>query len=208
LILLEKILILLYHYNSYIYKNYNGRGVSKIMSSLQKFHRRTMSLGPPPFSFTAIGVGSDTVGYWLGDISSNKLIVAPKSTGIASTQWGSFNIFRGTTSTTTGLTNTNTLYAFGNSITTGHPAAYYCKTLTQGGYNTWYMPAIDELTTLYSNKSATPFAVANGFPVGAYWSSTQNDATGVSWLRLDNGAGGSYEQTRAYRVRAVRRTTV
>jgi hypothetical protein len=69
-------LILLYRYNSYKYKNYNGRGVSKIMSSLQKFHRRTASFGPPPWPPTVIGMGDETNGFWLGGVSP-KLIVAP-----------------------------------------------------------------------------------------------------------------------------------
>ena len=206
MILLEIVRILLYHYNSYIYKNYNGRGVSKIMSSLQKFHRRTMSLGPPPFSFTTIGSGNDTVGYWLGDISTNRLVVATLSTA-ASLAWGSYGTARGTTSTTNGLANTNTLAGFGNAITTGHPAAYYCKTLTLGGYNTWYLPAKDELMTMYSNKSATPFATANSL-VGYHWSSTEDNGS-YAWLQgFSLGPQYGYNKDSSTYVRAVRRSTI
>ncbi len=144
----------------------------------------TVAVTWPP---TVIGMGDETHGYWLGGPSNNKLIVDPSLLVSGATQrtWGSYGQSRGTTSTTNGLANTNTLYAFGNSITTGHPAAYYCKTLTTGGYNTWYLPAKDELTTVYSNKSAKPFADTNGgYTVGFrfFWSSTESTGT-YAWGR-------------------------
>ena len=210
------IIILLYRYNSYIYKNYNGRGVSKIMSSLQKFHRRTMSLGPMvTWPATAIGGGDNTHGYWLGPdgLGTSKLIVAPKST---ETQllWCPTGtpIVRGTTSTTDGLANTNTLAGFGQAA---HPAAYYCKYLTTGGYNTWYMPAKEELLTMYSNKSATPFVTANGFndvpPSFVYYSSTERTQYGAWSCYFTNGTlNGNYKDTGPSQnwIRAVRRSTI
>ena len=205
-------MILLYRYNSYIYKNYNGRGVSKIMSSLQKFHRRTQPFGPVVLT---IGSGSDDKGYWLGGLPNNKIIIAPLSTE-AGLLWGSNGTLRGTTSTSDGLSNTNTLYAFGNSITTGHPAAYYCKTLTTGGYNTWYLPAKDELLTCYSNKSATPFATANNFTAYPYWTSTEMSSQSAwAWYMPSIGSSGSSTKTNnfsvtggGYNVRAIRKSSI
>ena len=147
--------------------------------------------GPPP---PVLGAGSSTKGYYLGIAGdgTSYMYVAPTSTEIR-IAWGSENIVRGTTSSTNGLANTNTLYAFGNAITTGHPAAYYCKTLTQGGYNTWYLPAIDELITMYSNKSATPFATSDSFSGTDYWlSSTENDGKYAFSFRMINGALSSW----------------
>jgi hypothetical protein len=187
----------------------------KIMSSLQKFHRRTASFGPPPtWPATAIGGGDVTYGFWLGGISTNKLIVAPKSTEVQRA-WGSYPITRNTTNASDGLPNTNTLYAFGNSITTGHPAAYYCKTLTQGGYNTWYLPAIDELVTIISNKAAIPFATANTMDNTLYWSSTENFSL-CAWLvngstgikKGDGTVGGGYGKGGSTMIRAVRRSAI
>ena len=173
------------------------------MSSLQKFHRRTQSLGPIG-PFTTIGSGNGTVGYWLGDIATNRLVVAPKSTE-ASLTWGSYGTVRGTNSTTDGLANTNTLAGFGQAA---HPAAYYCKTLTQGGYNTWYLPAKDELNTLYSNKSATPFATANAFGISAHWSSTENNLNAVAVQRFESGGQYGGAKNSSYLFRAVRRSTI
>jgi hypothetical protein len=175
------------------------------MSSLQKFHRRTNGGVPQTWPATAIGGGNDIYGYWLGGASSNKLVVAPKSTE-TQLSWGAYTA-RNTVSTTNGLANTNTLAGFGQAA---QPAAYYAKNLTTGGYNTWYLPAKDELNTLYSNRSATPFATANSFGSGNYyWSSTEdrgnyawNQGVGSSGNQYFNGKGSSVH------VRAVRRTAV
>ena len=197
------IIILLYRYNSYIYKNYNGRGVSKIMSSLQKFHRRT--LGP-----AVKLIGSESVpagaGFYLGFAGdgTSYMYVAPKSTE-ASLAWGSYGTTRSTVSTTNGLANTNTLAGFGQAA---HPAAYAAKNLTTGGYNTWYLPAKNELNTMYSNKSATPFATANSFVGSAYWSSTEGNG-GTAWIQnLSGGYQGSYGKNPSRYVRAVRRSVI
>ena len=179
-------------------------GSIKIMSSLQKFHRRTQSVGPT----TAIGSELRSgAGFWLGTAGDgiSKMYVAPKSSEVQKA-WGSQGTSRGTVSTTNGLANTNTLAGFGEAA---HPAAYHCKNLTHGGYNTWYLPAVNELITCYSNKSATPFANADGFVVTSgpypYWSSTEvgNYAramymeNGAYYVRLKSNGG--------YNVRAVRR---
>jgi trehalose/maltose hydrolase-like predicted phosphorylase len=89
-----------------------------------------------------------------------------------------------------------------------HPAAYYCKTLTTGGYNTWYLPAKAELNTLYSNNSATPFATANGFVGNRYWSSTERNGFNVWDQYFNGGYQGNDSKNGAYYVRATRRSTI
>ena len=186
------------------------------MSSLQKFHRRTMSLGPngPSDLVTSTatmgdGSGDATHGFYLGGFSDgNKMYVAPSSTE-SLLWWGSTGIVRGTTLVNNGLANTNTLYSFGSSRTTGHPVAYYCKTLTLGGYNTWYLPAINELVTMYSNQHKTPFATSNGFIGDYYWASTEGSDVQAWWLRMNNGnKAGTLGKTLNYYYRAIRRSTV
>jgi hypothetical protein len=152
------------------------------MSSLQKFHRRTQSLGPAS-PFTTIGSGNNTVGYWLRGVAPTRLIVAPKSTEVQLT-WGSYGIVRGTTIKTNGLSNTNTLYSFGSAA---HPAAYHCKSLTTGGYNTWYMPALDEMQSCYTSRLAVPFATANGFIGNYYLTSTETTLHRVAACMFSNG---------------------
>jgi hypothetical protein len=182
------------------------------MSSLQKFHRRTQPFGPPPFGFASIGMGDATHGYWLGTAGdgSSKLIVSPYSSEV-NRAWGSAGTLRGTTSTTDGLANTNTLYAFGSAA---HPAAYYTKTLTLGGYNTWYQPAKDEALSMWSNKSATPFATSNSFgqSTSGYWTSTESSSTGGVGHYLPsttyNVRVDADKNYAGFGVRAVRRSTI
>ena len=177
------------------------------MSSLQKFHRRTNNA--PAGGFTTIGSGSDMIGYWVAGITSDKLIVSPISSETnVNIPWGSIGIIRGTTSTTNGLANTNTLYAFGSAA---HPAAYYCKTLTTGGYTTWYLPAKDELSSCYTARLSTPFSISNAFRINtAYRTSTEfnaNDAWGVT-VQANLTNNGLTKSVGGYTVRAIRRTSV
>lgn len=151
--------------------------------------------------FTTIGSGSNTVGFWLGDASSNKLVVAPKSTEVQRA-WGSYGTTRSTVSTTNGLANTNTLVSFG---TAAHPAAGHCKYLSTGGYNTWYLPAKNELNTLYSSKAKTPFATANSFVGNYYWSSTENNGNNAWNQNMSNGNQNNNNKNNGNNyVRAVR----
>ena len=174
------------------------------MSSLQKFHRRTQVTAIAP----VLGTGSDTIGYYLGKAGDNTsyMYVAPSSTQ-SSELWGSYGITRSTLSTTNGLGNTNTLVSFG---TAAHPAAGYCKYLTTGGYNTWYLPARDELITLYTNKAATPFATTNGFSGSYHWSSTEasagNAANKAFSMNMSTGTTTNRFKSTTSWVRAVRRS--
>jgi hypothetical protein len=172
------------------------------MSSLQKFHRRTMSTGPKTWPATVIGMGDATHGYWLGDAPSNKLIAGPQNDSIS---WGSNGISRGTTSDNDGVSNTNTLYSFGQAA---HPAAYFCKSLTTGGYNTWYMPAKNEVITMLTNIGN--YAGAN------FQSSTEYNANFCVMMQRWAGTTSQvstsnnmyYNKSGAYTVRAIRRTSV
>jgi len=104
------------------------------------------------------------------------------------------------------VVNTTTRFGFGSAA---HPAAYYCRALTTGGYNTWYLPAKNELNTLYLNKSAVPFATANSFVGNYYWSSTENSGTGAWVQRMSDGRQDIINKSvGSYYVRATRRSTI
>jgi hypothetical protein len=178
------------------------------MSSLQKFHRRTNGGAPAvkPVGSEAAIVGS---GFYLGFAGDGTSYMYVDPTGAYGLQYGSNTVFRGTISTTNGIANTNTLYSFGSAA---HPAAYYCKTLTTGGYNTWYMPAINELRMLYTCRNATPFSTNNGFPGSYHNSSTENpgEVHGCYIVHFGLGIGNDiYTKARSnLYTRAVRRALI
>ena len=132
--------------------------------------------------------------------------MAPKSTESA-LNWGSYNTVRNTVNTTNGLANTTTLYSFGS---TAHPAAYMCKSLSTGGYNTWYMPATFEMITMFTNMGSSPFATSTDiFIADGYFTSTESSATRAGVQGMVGGyAATTGLKNNAYYVRAVRRTTV
>ncbi len=198
------------------------------MSSLQKFHRRTnmpvtaatgwvlstVLTDTTTPTYGGDGSGSATTGYWLGNVGAYKLMVAPKSTESNNSIWGSYQAVRSTTFVNNGWANTNTLYSFGTTQLFGHPAAGICTALTTGGYNTWYLPAKNELKTIYSSKSKTPFATANSFAGQYYWTSTEYFGGGAgngkwAWGQtMATGAQSEMNKNSGLFVRAVRRSTI
>ena len=105
-----------------------------------------------------------------------------------------------------GLSNTNAIItAYG----TGNYAAKFARDYTDGTYNDWYLPSIDELGKLYLNRVAI-----GGFSTQYYWSSTEvqespTQISGYSWSF--NGAGNDkHMDTKAWnmKIRAVRTTTL
>jgi len=88
-------------------------------------------------------------GYFAGqiDVSGTKynLVVADKSVGEALKLWGPLGVDTGFTSVIDGPTNSAGEAALGST----YEAATFCEGLNTGGYTDWYLPALNELTTIY-----------------------------------------------------------
>jgi hypothetical protein len=105
-----------------------------------------------------------------------------------------------------GLSNTNAIIT---KYGTGNYAAKFAREYTDGTYNDWYMPSINELGKLYLNRVAI-----GGFSTQYYWSSTEvqessTQISGYSWSF--NGSGNDkHMDTKAWnmKIRAVRTTTI
>jgi hypothetical protein len=88
-------------------------------------------------------------GFYAGKINDNgtlyHLILSPKATGEIVTEPYGPTTYYNTLNQTNGYANTVTQAAQG----TNRVAATFCKNLTIGGYNDWYVPSLFELESLY-----------------------------------------------------------
>lgn len=106
-------------------------------------------------------------GYYAGRINVGGqiyvIVVAPKALGgeaPGTLAWKtSQTTTAGTTSTNDGQVNTNAMATAGIA---NHPAGQFCRGLSIGGYNDWYLPAKDELEILYRNFKPTTSANYTG----------------------------------------------
>jgi hypothetical protein len=114
--------------------------------------------------------------------------------------WGCYGTYIGGTSTAFGTGMDNTLIIV-NGCSQNNIASLICYNLGINGYDDWYLPSLDELKILYTNKN-----LIGGFdPYSYYWSSSEinnNTAYGVSF---DSGfIKDRTKHNTANRVRAVR----
>jgi hypothetical protein len=117
-------------------------------------------------------------------------------------------------STWDGLSNSNAIVGQAGHTSS---AAALCLNSTNGGYTDWYLPAIDELERLYTNRlevNATLRGISGASELKRYDSATQNyvsywsSAEGYvnyAWM-FDFGNGNAYGNLKGttYYVRAVR----
>jgi len=127
------------------------------------------------------------------------LIAATADQAVTDPWWNGSFVATGATSMTAGKTNTTTIInAQGN---TGTYAAKLCRDYKGGGFSDWYLPAKDQLNTLYAQKN-----LVGGFVSEIYWSSTEFDTADI-WVQdftdgiqnLDNSSDGANVHTRAIR---------
>jgi hypothetical protein len=122
----------------------------------------------------------------IGDVSSNAQFGC-NGTSIA-------------TSTSLGTGNANTNLIIANCSTFGI-AARVCADYTDGTYTDWYLPSIDELSELWTNRAAI-----GGFdPFGQYGSSSQAGASTQWVVNFNSGAQvNSAPKFIGLKIRAIR----
>jgi len=97
----------------------------------------------------------------------------------------------------------------------GADAASICSLLDLNGYDDWFLPSLNELWEINSNRELiSNTALENGgdqFDFGFYWSSSEvnlTDAWAVNFVNIDDAPQGSFELSRGkmngYLVRPVR----
>ena len=126
-------------------------------------------------------------------------IIATNSNQSTGSQWGCSGIsIAGTTLTlSTGIANTNAIVS---GCTNSTIAAAICNNLTFGGYTDWYLPSIDDLSKLYSNRT-----LIGGFVSTSYWSSSQASATTAYSFSFISGLASNISAKNSLMyVRAIR----
>ena len=110
----------------------------------------------------------------------------------------------GTNSETDGAYNMTVVKAIAD-WETKYPAFKWCADLGDG----WYLPAKQELLTIYNNQTAIDANLTDELGAYPYWSSTERDyqnSSGVfcAWnVNMSNGYTGSYLKNYNLYVRAV-----
>jgi len=112
-------------------------------------------------------------------------------------QWGCYgqSVSPSATSTTDGPLNTTNIVAFHDGWTggnlggsscgssNGEVAARLCNDLVLNGYSDWYLPARNELSTLYTNRVAI-----GGFSADIYWSSNESGSYHAWYVYFSTGS--------------------
>lgn len=122
-------------------------------------------------------------GYYVGDIGSYYIIAY--DTTVTTLAWkDTATVTSGCDSTTDGTLNMADIIAAGIS---DHPAANYCNNFSSGGYSDWYLPALDELYLMWTNKTALLASGMSISEVAEYWSSTDYSTTMAKTVDMSDG---------------------
>jgi hypothetical protein len=146
-------------------------------------------------------------GYYTGvvDIGGGVcyyMLLSPNATGCARCQWKTTRTSTaGTCSTVDGYLNT-----YGAMQNATHPAGNWTATRSINGYSDWYLPAISETGTMYTNGGSMPSG--EGFATTSYWSSTEVNAYYACRRNFISGNASGDNKTDCNRVRALRRSRI
>jgi hypothetical protein len=198
--------------------NYSITGTSQLLSVPYALHAKTAEV--------IIGVGAGTFSHYIGEVFGGGVIfhlwkdaqgvehglIADQTDLSASHAWSNVSgpvvWTYGLSDNMDGMINSLDIVAQPGHISS---AASLCLNSTNGGFTDWYLPAIDELSMLFSNRLAINRTFANmagASPVAfstAYWSSTGWSNDGAISFDLFNGAGEvAYAKSMLLAVRAIR----
>ncbi|CDZ76111.1 hypothetical protein BN59_00375 [Legionella massiliensis] len=133
------------------------------------------------------------------DLSNGVSVVDLNDSSASPLAWGGY-LDTLATSKTDGASNQVLILAADPTA----PAAAFCESYPGSFETDWYLPAIQELATIYSGLATLGFG---NFASTFYWSSTQSDI-GKAWYynftTATNGANVDYKDI-AYNIRCVRK---
>lgn len=153
------------------------------------------ALGDNPCLAT-LAIGESCNGVVYAGISGGNRIYASLSDQSGNYAYGQPTyVNTGATSTSDGLSNTNTLIA----ATSGTP---YASALSCRGLGTkWYVPSLNELSLLYTNR----VAIGNLDESALYWTSTETATHAGNRVNFLTGASNVTTKNSGSKLRCVRR---
>jgi len=92
-----------------------------------------------------------------------------------------------------GLSNTNLLVSTFGTSTTWVYAALAASQYTADGYNDWFLPSLDELKALWTNRTYLP--VLTGISPVQTWTSSQANIDQAYYIQLSDGQTPSGNKT-------------
>ena len=127
-------------------------------------------------------------------------------------RWGTSSFTTGATSLITGEENSATVYddvIAGNGTSNGNPNIFrICVELSAHGHDDWYVPAVNELGVLRSNRNAGALNGTfniSGFPDSFYWSSSEFADTRARGTDFNTGTISQPAKGADYNIRCVRK---
>jgi prepilin-type N-terminal cleavage/methylation domain-containing protein len=166
------------------------------------------------FEEEGLSVGDSYGGGIVASQEMGYTLIAASNDISTSYQWGCYgqSVSPSATSTTDGPLNTTNIVAFHDGWTggnlggsscgssNGEVAARLCNDLVLNGYSDWYLPARNELSTLYTNRVAI-----GGFSADIYWSSNESGSYHAWYVYFSTGSEYYSNKYADARVRCVRR---
>ena len=149
--------------------------------------------------------------------ASRRTAIALESSSSTTMYWGRDGDILGLTNITdsskarqdfNGKANTAAIKAYNSSLSS-YPAAKYAYNYTTAGTNAgeWYLPALGELYTAYSNKDFLNYALSlvgkKDISTGYHWSSSEISYDGAWELSFSNGYVRTYDKGNNDYVRPV-----
>lgn len=174
-----------------------GEDVRKLRQELDKLKLRL----PPEIGDERGG------GFYIGDITipsgddagTYMVIMAGEEGGVRGKWKLTETHTTGTIYSDNGKSNT---LAMVNGGISEHPAGEHCVNYRGGGFDDWYLPAIDEIELAWDNR-----ALLDDLKTGTsiIWSSSQSATTQARVFDFYNGSRKEYRKTSTQSVRPVRR---
>jgi hypothetical protein len=126
-----------------------------------------------------------------------------------SVKWSNIvNAPTGALSSWDGYNNSLTIKAQNNHVSS---AASMCLGIDTAGFNDWYLPALDALTLLWTNRYVVnqTLSQTGGTPLSylqdvSYWTSTERSVSEAWRFLMANGSASNSNKNNGYIVRAIR----